>query len=170
MCKGKENPTAFGLQPPPASPLCCSLLPRITPLGSSGGCQTIRTDVSLTSGNTSLTGGPGAGKRNRDHASRHCVSEELQVFCLFYMEGSPRCSSPIINRWLGAPTYIHNTFTPRDPVHGWMPPAPTSSKHNTELVHPTVFYCTCEMSLPGCSDKWAWPLWVISQRRSGEPL
>ena len=30
------------------------------PLGSSGGCHTIRTDVSLTSGNTSLTGGPGA--------------------------------------------------------------------------------------------------------------
>lgn len=40
----------------PAAPL-----PRMTPLGSSGGCHTVRTDVSLTSGNTSLTGGPGAG-------------------------------------------------------------------------------------------------------------
>lgn len=59
---------------------CCSLgaeplaaaaghLPRMMPLGSSGGCHTIRTDVSLTSGNTSLTGGPGAARRE-DHVTR----------------------------------------------------------------------------------------------------
>lgn len=40
-------------------------LPRIMPLGSSG--HTIHTDVSLTSGNTSLTGGPGAeGEKIKD--------------------------------------------------------------------------------------------------------
>lgn len=45
-------------------------LPRIMPLGSSGGCHTILTEVSLTSGNTSLTGGPGT-ERKTEPWSRH---------------------------------------------------------------------------------------------------
>lgn len=34
-------------------------LPRMTPLGAAGGCQTSRTKVVLTSGKRSPTGGPG---------------------------------------------------------------------------------------------------------------
>lgn len=70
--------------------VCCSILPRIIPLGSSGGCQTIRTDVSLTSGNTSLTGGPGAAREHRDHGSKDCTAEGSQVFCSPCTELQPK--------------------------------------------------------------------------------
>lgn len=33
-----------------------------------------------------------------------------------------------------------------------MPPAPTDTEHDTELMHPTVFYCSYKMRLAGFSD------------------
>lgn len=46
------------------------LLPIMMPLGSTGGCQMTRTSVSRTSGNTSLTGGPGTA-HSKDSALEH---------------------------------------------------------------------------------------------------
>lgn len=66
--------------------VCCSILPRMIPLGSSGGCQTMRTDVSLTSGNTSLTGGPGAARQHRGHGSKDCTPQAAQDSCSPYTE------------------------------------------------------------------------------------
>lgn len=128
--EGKPNSLCLLWSPALSSQprVCCSLLPRIIPLGSSGGCQTIRTDVSLTSGNTSLTGGPGAGKKNRDCASKHCMWKELQIFCSPCIQGSPSRISPIISRWSGAPTYVYNILlfwgtrsTAKCLQHPWTP-------------------------------------------------
>lgn len=83
--QGTRKPNSCSLLWCPSLPsqpgVWCSSLPRMMPLGSSGGCQTMRTDVSLTSGNTSLTGGPGAAGEHRDHGSKGCTPRGSQAFC-----------------------------------------------------------------------------------------
>lgn len=110
--------------------VCCSILPRIIPLGSSGGCQTIRTDVSLTSGNTSLTGGPGAAREHRDHGSKDYTAEGSQVFCSPCTELQPKTYLSN-NGWQHLCVCIIHIHS-EESAHGERPPTPSDTKHSTD--------------------------------------